>query len=334
MPCGNLSILEILVFFTLSFTQYAHHLDLIQLVKAIFLDHKKHGNFTHKAHILLYYMLIKRIYGTYMKNKYLLKSNINNAHRVICQDNHEVILEKIDSVFAKMLYPQTNTSSEQNQGLFASHVKGLNLLSKKSLSMNYADDEAIKKYNQKANVQTTQKDINDAILHTQKQNTQILSKHLKAKHNNATQHNDDFFNAAALQEQKNCLLEDKLALNSNLDSLKNLIAPMQIKQDREITQEKEKAKESEPMVLALVNPYKLRNYSFMIPEYLTLILHITKKSKLLVYCPLDLNSPLESSEINYLFPIIFNTETKFAAQIPLSIMDYPDFNKQKLRDFL
>lgn len=267
-----------------------------------------------------------------MKNKYLLKSNINNAHRVICQDNHEVILEKIDSVFAKMLYPQTNTSGEQNQGLFASHVKGLNLLSKKSLSMNYADDEAIKKYNQKANVQTTQKDINDAILHTQKQNTQILSKHLKAKHGSIAQHNDDFFNAATLQEQKNCSLEDKLALNSNLDSLKNLIAPMQIKQDREITQEK--AKDNEPMVLALVNPYKLRDYSFMIPEYLTLILHITKKSKLLVYCPLDLNSPLESSEINYLFPIIFNTETKFAAQIPLSIMDYPDFNKQKLRDFL
>ena len=55
------------------------------------------------------------------------------------------------------------------------------------------------------------KNINDAILHTQKQNTQILSKRLKAKHNNTTQHNDDFFNAAALQEQKNCLLEVDLA---------------------------------------------------------------------------------------------------------------------------
>lgn len=275
-----------------------------------------------------------------MKNKYLLKSNINNAHRVICQDNHEVILERIDSVFAKMLYPLTNVSSEQNQGLFVSHVKGLNLLSKKSLSMSYADDEAIKKYNQKANVLTTQQDVNEAILHTQKQNTQILSKHLKAHHNNVRQPNDDFFNASFLQEQKNSSIEDKQSLNSNLSILKNLIAPLQTQQTKEPQDSKVQKKtqgdikDNEPMVLALVNPYKLRDYSFMIPEYLTLILHITKKSKLLVYCPLDLNSPLESSEINYLFPIIFNTETKFAAQIPLSIMDYPDFNKQKLRDFL
>ncbi len=294
--------------------------------------------------IYLTYILIRHIfcfyYGKlhvarfYMKNKYLLKSNINNAHRIICQDNHEVVLERIDSVFAKMLYPQTNTSGEHNQGLFASHVKGLNLLSKKSLSMHYTDDEAIKKYNQKANVQTMPKDINNAILHAQEQNTQILSRHLKARHNPTTQCNDNFFNAIELQEQKDCILEDKQALNSNLKQLKSLITPLHSQQTQDSNMQPKQKKENETMVLALVNPYKLRNYSFMIPEYLTLILHITKKSKLFVYCPLDLNSPLEASEINYLFPIIFNTETKFAAQIPLSIMDYPDFNKQKLRDFL
>lgn len=262
-----------------------------------------------------------------MKNKYLLKSNINNTHKIICEDNHEVILEKIDSVFAKMLYPKTNISGGQNQGLFASHVKGLNLLSKKSLSINYADDEAIKKYNQKANVQTTQKDINEAILQTQKQTTQILSKHLKARHNSTTQYKDCCLDNMSLQKQKNCLPKYDQELNPNFNSLKNLIAPPQTTQEKQV-------KDNKSMILALVNPYKLRNYSFMIPEYLTLILHITKKSKLLVYCPLDLNSPLESSEINYLFPIIFNTETKFAAQIPLSIMDYPDFNKQRLGDFL
>lgn len=268
-----------------------------------------------------------------MKNKYLLKSNINNSHNVICQDNHEVMLERIDSVFAKMIYPQTNMSGKQNQGLFASHVKGLNILSKKSLSMHYANDEAIKKYNQKANVQTTPKDMNEAILYAQEQSTQILSRHLKARNNPATQYNDDFFNAIELQEKKDYLPEDKQSLNSNFNQLKNIIAPLQPQKDSK-AQIKTQTTENENMVLALVNPYKLRNYSFMIPEYLTLILQITKKSKLLVYCPLDLNSPLEASEINYLFPIIFNTETKFAAQIPLSIMDYPDFNKQKLRDFL
>lgn len=268
-----------------------------------------------------------------MKNKYLLKSNINNSHNVICQDNHEVVLERIDSVFAKMIYPQTNIGSKQNQGLFASHVKGLNILSKKSLSMHYINDEAIKKYNQKANVQITPKDMNEEILYAQEQSTQILSRHLKARNNLATQYNDGFFNAIELQEQKDCLPEDKQSLNSNFNQLKNLIAPLQPQKDSKTQIQAQKAG-NDNMVLALVNPYKLRNYSFVIPEYLTLILHITKKSKLLVYCPLDLNSPLEASEINYLFPIIFNTETKFVAQIPLSIMDYPDFNKQKLRDFL
>lgn len=268
-----------------------------------------------------------------MKNKYLLKSNINNSYNVICQDNHEVMLERIDSVFAKMIYPQTNIGNKQNHGLFASHVKGLNILSKKSLSMHYVHDEAIKKYNQKANVQTTPKDINEAILYAQEQNTKMLSKHLKARSNHAVQYNNEFFNAVELQEQKDCLLEDKHSLNSNFNQLKNLIVPLQPQKDSK-TKIQTQNTDNENMVLALVNPYKLRNYSFVIPEYLTLILQITNKSKLLVYCPLDLNSPLESSEINYLFPIIFNTETKFVAQIPLSIMDYPDFNKQKLRDFL
>lgn len=270
-----------------------------------------------------------------MKNKYLLKSNINNAHRVICQDNHEVVLESIDSVFAKMLYPKTNVDSDSAHGLFASHVKGLNLLSKKSLSMHYTDDEAIKKYNQKANVTASVAEQNNAILHTQEQHTKILTQHLKARHNMATQaNNDDFFNAVNLQEQNDGVIQDKDTLHSNFNQLRDLIGLPQTTTQEKAQQRSDTQKGSDTMVLALVNPYKLRDYSFMIPEYLTLILHITKKSKLLVYCPLDLSSPLESSEINYLFPIIFNTETKFAAQIPLSIMDYPDFNKQKLRDFL
>ena len=68
------------------------------------------------------------------------------------------------------------------------------------------------------------------------------------------------------------------------------------------------------MVLALVKSLNLRNYSFydtVFNAYFT----YHKKKQVACVLSLQLNSPLKSSEINYLFPIIFNTETKFAAQI-------------------
>ncbi len=267
-----------------------------------------------------------------MKNQYTLKSTINNDHKTICQDNQKVIFEKIDSIFAKIIYKNVilDNDSNKNNGLFASHVKGLNILSKKSLFIDYSNDEAIKKYNQKANMQT-KVNINEVVLQMQQQNAKTLSKHLNAKTKSKIDekfNNHNIFNALQKNNSSN-----KSFFDSNLIDLKNIIAPLNInKQDNEI--QKDKTNNDKKAILVLVNPYKLRNYSFVIPEYLTLILNITKTSKILVYCPLDLNSPLESSEINYLFPIIFNTEVKLAAQIPLSIMDYPDFNKQKLLDLL
>lgn len=256
-----------------------------------------------------------------MKNKYILKSSINNAHRIICKDNSEVVLEKIDSIFAKLIY-QNNGESYESQGIL-SHVKGLNLISKKSLFMNYSDDEAIKKYNQKASFELdskldsndTQK-LNEIVRDAQKSKTEIM---FKALHNpqgkvdvTPNNINSEFF--ARLDEGKDF---------AKRESVKDALS-----EDSKIIESKQEN------ILALVNPYKLREYSFVVPEYISIILNITPKSKIYVYCPLDLNSPLENSIVNYLFPIIFNTQTKLCAQIPLSIMDYPDFNPQSLRKYL
>lgn len=261
-----------------------------------------------------------------MKNKYLLKSSISNSHRIICQDNSEVLLERIDSVFAKLFCKKARRDNEISGVL--SHVKGLNLLSKKSLFANYGNDEAIKKYNQKANVKKHNDidDVNEIVLEDQRQKAQILYNHLKDKtnigkySNTAKQLNKDFFDS--MDSMSDFAKHDRIELNNNLAEFKDSIST------------KDEDGSSYDTFMTLVNPYKLRNYSFKIPEYITLILSITTKSKIFVYCPLDLASPLESSEVNYLFPIVFNTETKFAAQIPLSIMDYPDLNAQKLKDFL
>ncbi len=268
-----------------------------------------------------------------MKNKYILKSTINNSHRTICQDSQEVALDKIDSIFVKLIYKNMESNDDKGNGLSASHVKGLNILSRKSLFTNYTNDEAIKKYNKKANVNIEKNNINDVVLKIQQRNTQTLSKQLNTqikRYNQAyAKHNYNTFDSVDFHGNNDS--QEKRSISQNLIGLKNITFPLD-SHDKHDNNDKDDIKNK--AILVLVNPYKLRQYSFVIPEYLTLILNIRKTSKILVYCPLDLNSPLESSEINYLFPIVFNTETKLAAQIPLSIMDYPDFNNQKLRDFL
>lgn len=196
-----------------------------------------------------------------MKTTYSLKSSIHNSHAVVCQDASKVELEKIDSVFAKLFYPAIQTGLGED--------------------IDYKRDEAIRKYNQKA----------DSATRLKLSPKEALPKEL-AK----------FYETPIIARVNH--------YGSTLGG------------------------DSKPGVLVLVNPYKLRNYAFTIPEYISMILSITAKSKILVYCPLDLGQPLESSEVNYLFPIIFNTQSKLVAQIPLSIMDYPDFHKQKLRTYL
>lgn len=77
--------------------------------------------------------------------------------------------------------------------------------------------------------------------------------------------------------------------------------------------------------LSLVNPYALREYSFNIPKYVSLLLDITERSNLLVYCVLVAQNPLENSKVNFLAPIVFNKDNQTAAQLALSIRDYPHF---------
>lgn len=85
----------------------------------------------------------------------------------------------------------------------------------------------------------------------------------------------------------------------------------------------------------LINPYNLREYSFTIPKYIELLLDLNKDSALLVYCIMVLKKDIEESTINFLAPLIFNKDLKLAAQIALSMMDYPNFGfKDPLKFFL
>ncbi|WP_163534545.1 flagellar assembly protein FliW [Helicobacter suis] len=87
--------------------------------------------------------------------------------------------------------------------------------------------------------------------------------------------------------------------------------------------------------MVLVNPYKLREYSFSIPKYIELLLELNAQSQVEVYCVVVIQKNLEDSMVNFLAPLIFNPENGYGAQIALSIMDYPDFGfRDTLKSFV
>ena len=73
----------------------------------------------------------------------------------------------------------------------------------------------------------------------------------------------------------------------------------------------------------LINPYALREYSFDIPTSLQAAMQITETTNLLIYNIVILNSSIEDSTINFLAPLIFNTDNQTMAQIIID--NRPDF---------
>lgn len=65
----------------------------------------------------------------------------------------------------------------------------------------------------------------------------------------------------------------------------------------------------------LINPFILREYSFDIPTSLQVLLGIDAQSNLLIYNIMILQTPIEKSTINFVAPLIFNTDTQSMAQI-------------------
>ncbi|MGA9046084.1 flagellar assembly protein FliW [Sulfuricurvum sp.] len=65
----------------------------------------------------------------------------------------------------------------------------------------------------------------------------------------------------------------------------------------------------------LVNPFVLREYAFDIPSSLQALLGIVPESNLLIYNIMILQTPIEHSTINFVAPLIFNTDNQTMAQI-------------------
>ncbi|MFA6143696.1 MAG: flagellar assembly protein FliW [Sulfurimonas sp.] len=65
----------------------------------------------------------------------------------------------------------------------------------------------------------------------------------------------------------------------------------------------------------LINPFALREYAFDIPTSLQALMEINDTSNLLIYAIVILTTPIENSTINFVAPLIFNTDNQTMAQI-------------------
>ncbi|MDK9692945.1 MAG: flagellar assembly protein FliW [Sulfurimonas sp.] len=68
----------------------------------------------------------------------------------------------------------------------------------------------------------------------------------------------------------------------------------------------------------LINPFALREYDFEIADALQELLGIDEKSNILILNILLIQNPVEESLVNFIGPMVFNTDTKKAAQTILS----------------
>ncbi|MGZ5208701.1 MAG: flagellar assembly protein FliW [Sulfuricurvum sp.] len=65
----------------------------------------------------------------------------------------------------------------------------------------------------------------------------------------------------------------------------------------------------------LINPFALREYAFDIPTSLQALMEVNEHSNLLIYTIVILNTPIENSTVNFVAPLIFNTDNQTMAQI-------------------
>jgi flagellar assembly factor FliW len=89
----------------------------------------------------------------------------------------------------------------------------------------------------------------------------------------------------------------------------------------------------ENISFTLVNPYALREYDFEVPKNLKEELEITVDSNLLIYNILLIQTPIEDSIVNFIGPLVFNSDVNKAAQIILS--NSPEYAvAEKISSFL
>lgn len=79
-----------------------------------------------------------------------------------------------------------------------------------------------------------------------------------------------------------------------------------------------KAPEADEPSFTLINPFVLREYSFDIPPSIQQLMDIKEHSNLLIYNIIVIQNPIEKSVVNFIAPIVFNTDNHTMAQVIIS----------------
>ncbi len=85
----------------------------------------------------------------------------------------------------------------------------------------------------------------------------------------------------------------------------------------------------------LINPFLLREYDFEVPEYFKNLLELEEQSSTLVLNIMIISTPIESSVINFIAPLVFNTDKHYVAQVLLDSNKYKKYNiMENISDYL
>ncbi len=76
--------------------------------------------------------------------------------------------------------------------------------------------------------------------------------------------------------------------------------------------------EDDHISFTLIDPFVLRDYDFEVLDSIKEMLEIDEKSNLLILNIVLVQTPIEDSVVNFVAPLIFNTDNKKAAQIILT----------------
>ena len=89
----------------------------------------------------------------------------------------------------------------------------------------------------------------------------------------------------------------------------------------------------EHISFTLIDPFVLREYDFEVPDAIQEALEIDDNSNIIVQNIVLIQNPIEDSIVNFIGPILFNTDSNKAAQVIL-----PESSKygiaEKISDFL
>jgi flagellar assembly factor FliW len=93
--------------------------------------------------------------------------------------------------------------------------------------------------------------------------------------------------------------------------------------------------EKEGVAFTLIDPSRLREYSFEIPLFYKKLLEIEEGDDVRVYNTMIVDSVIENSRINFAAPLILNHTKKLLAQVALDSVKYPQFGMaEPISDYL